>query len=105
MYIETTLEGLNEFIKTAFKEEAIPHLRLRVEVQAPDPRIIARIYPADLAVALRGIYDEVYETVKASGKVAGIKHYREKTNEGLKEGRDFVERWFGNLPLTQTGRD
>lgn len=105
MYIETNLEGLNEFIKTAFKKETIPHLRLRVEIQAPDPRSIARTYPADLAVDLRGIYDAVYDEVKKSNKVQAIKLYREKTGLGLKEGKEFVERWFANFPPTSTGRD
>lgn len=105
MYIETTLEGLNELIKAAFKEDVIPHLHLRVEIQTPDPRSIARTYPADLAADQRGLYDLVYDEVKKTSKIQAIKLYREKTGLGLREGKEFVERWFANYPLTQTGRD
>lgn len=102
MHLDTTLEGLNTFIKEAFSEKAIPHLRLRVEIAAPNPRVLGKVYPAGLPAEEYLVYDAALQAIECGGrKVGAIKAVREAAMSlnlpevgTLKGGKGFVERWF-----------
>lgn len=98
MILNCTLEELNAFMKETFTEKALKIARLHINIQIHDVRQLAKTYPPDLLSKDYVAYDAAIENM-ASGKVAAIKAVRAATNCDLKEGKDFVERWFPNVPV------
>lgn len=104
MYIETTLEDLNNFIKATFNEEVIPHLTLKVSIEV-DRKTLSKTYPPNLPIEQRAIYDEVKDYIEEKGsKLDGIRLYRARTGSLLREAKDFVDKWFPGYPFTKAGR-
>jgi len=52
----------------------------------------------------RPAFDAAIEVIDAEGKINAIKQVREVTGWTLKEGKDFIEQWFPQAPMTKAGR-
>ena len=64
---------------------------------------VARTQPAVLLTALKTLMinpleETVREIVKRSGKIAGIKYYRDITNSTLRDAKDAVDRIVDRRP-------
>ena len=97
MKFTCTLEELNTFVIKVFNQEAVKHLRFEVDIQTPGLRNIVKTYPVGLPDAERVLYDTALNHLPL-GRIPAIKAVREISNLGLKEGRDFVEKWFPDAP-------
>lgn len=96
MEIEGTLQEITEYMRATFTKKALQMVRLHVEILPLNKRLLTEEYPKELVPSDYLAYAAM-RPYPAHEKIQAIKAVREVTGLGLKEAKDFVEKWHTTL--------